>query len=471
MTVPVQDTIAGIWAEAGLAPSARPPVSLSADGPPAYRTGFRVEDLAQAAIALAAAGAAAVHAARGGPRQEVAVDRRAAAIEFRSERYLQVDGKPPPDLWDPIAGLYPAGAALGVADGWVRLHTNFPHHRDGLLALLGCEGTREAVGAALRHWRPEDLERAAAEAGMVASALRRFPDWDAHPQAVALRDEPLIAVERIGDAPPPPWPSPESDRPLAGVRVLDLTRVIAGPVAARTLATHGADVLRVTGPRLPALPALDIDTGRGKRATQLDLDRPAEAARLMDLVEGADVFLQAYRPGSLAARGFDAEALTARRPGLVLAELDAYGFSGPWAGRRGFDSLVQAASGFNRAEAEALGADRPTALPAQALDHGAGMLLAFGIEAALLRRAVEGGSWRVRVSLARVGHWLRALGPIAPPADAVEPEAAEIAAMSETVESPFGAVTALRHAGRLSATPPGFTRPPVPLDHDRPGWE
>ncbi|MBP5856560.1 CoA transferase [Marivibrio halodurans] len=466
------ERIAPIWCATGLSPGALPALAPAwegsqgaPEGTPVYRSGFRVDEAAWTAIALCAAGAAAIDRARGGAAQHVMVDPRHAAVEFRSERYFRLNGTPPTDLWDPIAGLYPTGDG-----GWVRVHTNFPHHRDGLLAILGCAPTRAAVARALTGWRALDLERAAADAGMVASALRSFAAWDIHPQAAAVRAEPLIAVDRIADAPPTPFRARNEDRPLSGVRVLDLTRVIAGPVAGRALAAHGADVLRVTGPRLPALPALDIDTGRGKRSAQLDLDRPEGAARLRDLAARADVFLQSYRPGALAARGFSAEALAARRPGLVHAELSAYGFSGPWAGRRGFDSLVQAATGFNLAEAAALGRDEPTALPAQALDHGAGYLLAFGIEAALLRRAVEGGSWRVRVSLARVGQWLRDMGPTDPTAGVVDPEEGEIAALSETVESPFGAVTAIRHAGGLSRTPPRWARPPVPLDHHPADW-
>ncbi len=461
----VEAHVGALWQGLGLAPEALPPLDLSG-AEPVLPTSFRVGEAAQAAIALAGASAAALHAARGGRPQRVAVVMAHAAAEFRSERFLSIDGGPPAELWDPIAGLYPTGDG-----GWVRLHTNFPHHRDGMLALLHCANERDAVAEALMGWRAMDLEAAAAEAGMVASALRTFQDWDAHPQAAALRAAPVIELTRLDDAPPTPLP-PAAERPLGGLRLLDLTRVIAGPVAGRALAAHGADVLRVTSPRLPDLPALDIDTGRGKRSAQLDLDRPADADRLHALAGEADVFLQAYRPGALAARGFGAETLAARRPGLVHAELDAYGFDGPWAGRRGFDSLVQTATGFNHAEADALGREKPTALPAQALDHASGYFLTAGILAALIRRAREGGSWRVRVSLARTGHWLRDLGRIdaATARRTPDPTSADAAPWLEETGSPFGRLRALSHAAKLSETPAHRACPPVPLDHDTAEW-
>lgn len=458
----VADLAAEAWRGLGLASDALPALDLTG-ADPALPSSFRVGALAQASLALVGAGAAAVHRMRGGPAQRVAVDMDHAVAEFRSERLLHCDGAPPGDLWDPLAGAY------RTADGWLRVHTNFPHHRDALTALLDCAPEREAVAAALATREAEAVERDAAGTGAVVAALRPFAAWDAHPQGCALAAEPLIALERIGDA--PPERPPLGARPLSGLRVLDLTRVIAGPVAGRMLAAHGAEVLRVTGPHLPALPALDLDTGRGKRATQLDLDRPTDRAALERLAGGADIFLQSYRPGALAARGFGAEALAARRPGVIVADLAAYGFSGPWADRRGFDSLVQTATGFNAAEAAAAGDDAPRPLPAQALDHGAGALLAFGIQAALLRRARHGGSWRVRVSLARTGLWLRAMGRLDRGLAAADPDRAAAAPFLEASPSPFGRLYAVAHAARLSATPPAYVRPSVPLDHDGPDWE
>ncbi|MGN8088763.1 CoA transferase [Ralstonia sp. 22086] len=432
---------------------------------PALPSSFAVGTLAQSTIAAAALAAAQVDTLRSGRQQTVSVDMHHAALEFRSERYFRVDGQLPPEPWDKIAGLYRCG------DGrWVRLHTNFAHHRDGVLKLLGCAYDRAAVAAALNQWQAEAFEEAAAQAGMVVTAARTFEEWDAHPQGIAVASQPLMTIERIGDAPPQQLPAHADGRPLSGVRVLDLTRVIAGPVCGRTLVAHGADVLLVTGPHLPAIPPLVIDTGRGKRSAQLDLRDAAGADQLRTLLRDADIFVQGYRPGGLAALEFGPEQVAALRPGIVYVSLCAYGYDGPWANRRGFDSLVQTASGFNWAEAQAASDAKPRPLPAQALDHGAGYLMAAGAMTALARRMTEGGSWHVRVSLAQTAHWLRSFGRMANGFDAADPRYEEIGAYLETSPSGFGALTALRHAGQLSDTPPHWTLPSVPLGTHPARW-
>lgn len=444
--------LSALWAEAGL-PGAALDHAVLTGTDPVLPSSFHVGALAQAGIAAAGLAAAELHHLRTGRRQRVSVDMRHAAAEFRSERLLRVDGKLPGELWDRIAGLYPC------RDGWVRLHTNFPHHRDGLLRLLGCAYDRNAVGHALHGWTATGFEDAAAEAGMAVTALRPFAQWDAHPQGRAVAGLPLLSIERIGDA--PPQPLPDGTRPLEGVRVLDLTRVIAGPVCGRTLAAHGADVLLVTGPHLPAM--VPEDMGRGKLSTQLDLRGPDGRAALEALVRSTDVFLQGYRPGSLAARGF-APADTARlRPGIVHVSLSAYGQAGPWGNRRGFDSLVQTASGLNVAEAEAFGQATPRPLPAQALDHATGYLLALGTMAALHRRATVGGSWHVQASLARTGLFLRSLGRVPDGPACPDPGAGTEADLLEESDSGWGRMEAVRHAALLDETPARWARPSVPL--------
>ena len=383
---------------------------------------------------------------------------RDAVAEFLSERLYRVNGQSPPDPWDPIAGLYP------TADGFVRLHTNFPHHRDGVLALLGCANDRASVEAALAGWSAVRFEDAAAAKGLCVTALRSFAEWMASPQGQAVVASP-VRIDRIGEA-PAERPA-HAARPLAGLRVLDLTRIIAGPVCTRTLAAHGAEVLLVTAPHLPSIPALVADTGRGKWSASLDLRDPAQRERLTGLVRGSDVFVQGYRPGGLAALGFSPEALAALRPGIVAASLNAYGDEGPWASRRGFDSLVQTASGFNADERDAAGDSLPRPLPCQALDHASGALLAFGLIAALHRRATEGGSWHVRVSLAGTGRWLRSLGRVADGFALPQPDFSKCAELSV---SPGGQVTVARQAVRLSATSPLWTRPTVPLGTHEAVW-
>jgi len=469
MTGPISPQLAldALWRGLQGDPAALDAVRLTGTEP-ALPSSFAVGTAAQASIAAAALAARELGVLRGGPAQRVSVDMREAAIEFRSERYLRVDGQAPADPWDSIAGIYRSG------DGsWVRLHTNFPHHRDGVLQLLGCAYEREAVAQALLRRKAVDVEAAAADAGLCVTALRSFDEWDAHPQGRAVAALPVLSVTRLaaGDAAPRAWPPlPPGARPLHGLRVLDLTRVIAGPVAGRTLAAHGADVMLITGPHLPSIPTLVIDTGAGKRSAQLDLRDAAGREALKAVAREADVFLQGYRPGGLASLGFSPEALAALKPGIVCATLSAYGPTGPWAGRRGFDSLVQTASGFNVAEAEAAGQPEPRALPAQALDHASGYLLAFGIQRALARRAVEGGSWHVEVSLAQTGHWLRGLGRLPQGLAAPEPAREEIRALLEARDSAFGRLHTVRHAGLLHDTPPRWDRPPVPLGSDPAAW-
>jgi crotonobetainyl-CoA:carnitine CoA-transferase CaiB-like acyl-CoA transferase len=430
---------------------------------PVLPSSFRLAAAAQACIAASAVAAVALGEGRGLPGQHIGVDARHAMAEFRSDRYFSVDGQPPGDVWDAIAGLYQCG------DGrYVRLHTNFPHHRDGILNLLGCANDRQAVAAALKGWMAEAFETAATEAQMVVAMARSFAEWDAHPQGQAVAALPPFTIERIGEA--APRPLSHAARPLAGLRVLDLTRIIAGPVAGRTLAAHGADVLLVTSPYLPSVPALVIDTGRGKRAAHLDLRAEADREQLAGLVSEADIFLQGYRPGGLAMQGFAPHEVAALRPGSVYLSLSAYGHAGPWAMKRGFDSLVQTASGFNLAEAEAAGDATPRALPCQALDYAAGYLLAFAGMAARLRQARDGGSWLVRDTLAPTAHWLRGLGRVADGFSVPDMAPESVADLTGTHPSGFGALRAIRHPAQLSVTPARFERPSVPLGTDAPVW-
>ncbi len=253
--------------------------------------------------------------------------------------------------------------------------------------------------------------------------------------------------------------------------MLDLTRVLAGPTCARTLAEHGADVLKISAPHLPASRDMDIDTGLGKLSAFLDLRQEADAATLAALIRDgrADVFSQGYRPGTLARRGFSAEALARLRPGIVVVELSAWGRLGPWSARRGFDTIMQCASGMAQIE----GAGRPRLMPVSAIDYVSGYLMAFGAMVALLRRARDGGSWRARVSLARTGQWIGDRGLLEAAAVAAVPKEmpeAEIAGFSQETPSVFGRIRHLAPAARMAETPPRWARPSVPLGHDAPAW-
>ncbi len=437
-------------------------LTLTGQGP-ILPSSFKVGAAAQAAISASALAASRVWHQRGGKRQAIAVDMRHALIEFRSEQFLQINGGPSPALWDKIAGTYQTGDSR-----WVRLHTNFPHHRDGVLELLDCAYDREAVAAALGQWRGQDFEDAAAGKGLVATMMRSPEEWQAHPQAQALDQQPLISVERIGDAPARPL-SP-GVRPLDGVRVLDLTRIIAGPVCGRTLAAHGADVMRVTAPHLPSVAALVTDAGRGKLSTHIDLRQEAGRENLRRLIAEADILVQGYRPGGLERWGFGPENVAKMRPGIIHVSLSAYGHVGPWSSRRGFDSLVQTASGINFAEAEAAGVDGPKALPCQALDHASGYFMAASAMATLARRANEGGSWHIRVALARTGRWLQGLGRVGNGFDFAAPDESDMDDFLEESQSSYGMIMAVRHAAQLSETPAHWTRPSMPLGSHPPVW-
>lgn len=453
--------LATLWADAGQPAAALDHIELTG-ADPVLPSSFAVGTAMQASVAASALAAADIWRQRSGRMQRVGVDMRAAAIAGRSERYLTVDSGPAPELWDKIAGPYPCG------DGrWVRLHTNFPHHRDGVLAILKCEDDKAAVAQALRGWTAFDFEEKAGQAGLVVAAMRTFAEWDVHPQGAALAQQPLLTIDKIGDAPAPAWP--QGDRPLAGIRVLDLTRIIAGPVCGLTLAAHGADVMLVTAPHLPSIAPLVIDTGRGKLSTRIDLRDAAQRRDFKALLRQADVVVQGYRPGGLAALGYGPDAVARIRPGIVYVTLSAYGHAGPWAARRGFDSLVQTASGFNAAEADAAGIAMPKPLPAQILDHATGYLMAFAAMTALSRRAAEGGSWHVHASLAQTGRWLRSLGRI----DGLrchDPAREDVRDCLEDSASGFGRLSAVRHPAVMSATPPRWTRPSVPLGTHPPVW-
>jgi crotonobetainyl-CoA:carnitine CoA-transferase CaiB-like acyl-CoA transferase len=455
------EVVADLWRLAGDAGALEQLRLTGSD--PALPSSFRIGMAAQASIAAVGLAAAEMHHRTGTPRQIVSVDMRHAAVEFRSEQYLTINGGAPASIGDPLFGAYRSG------DGrLVRLHTNFPHHRDNVLKLLGCAPTRAAIEAALQKWEATAFETEAYRHGCVVAAMRSLDEWAAHPQAAAIAADPVVQVERIGDAPPRPLRA--GTRALSGLRVLDLTRIIAGPVAGRALAAHGAEVMRISAPHLPFIDWLVKDTGRGKLSAFADLATPGGSTALRRLIGDADILLQAYRPGSLAARGFGPTDVAALRPGIVYGSLSAYGDLGPWAARRGFDSLVQTATGFNVAEAQAAGVDGPKELPCQALDHASGYLLAFGTLMARMRQASEGGSFLVQVSLAATGRWIWNLGRVTEGFSCQLPARDDVADLLEESQSPFGLMRGVRHAAQLSMTPAGWTRPAVPLGSDPPAW-
>jgi hypothetical protein len=428
---------------------------------PVLRSSFAVGTAAQAAIAAAALAACELGHARGAARQQVSVDMLHAALECVG--WFKVDGRVP-DIWDKFSGLY------RCADGWVRIHANFAHHRDGALRLLGLDpgaAQRSDAEQAMSLWRAIDYENAAADAGVVATAMRSFEQWDVTPQGRIVAAQPLFTIEKIGEASPLALPGLGADaRPLQGVRVLDLTRILAGPVGGRALAAYGAGVMLVNSPQLPNIEAI-ADTSRGKLSVHIDLRSEAGSAALNRLLADAHVFVQGYRPGALPRLGFGPREVVAQRPGIVYVSLSAYGTQGPWANRRGFDSLVQTATGFNQAEGQAEGSGAPRPLPMQILDQASGYLIALGASAALLRQQREGGSWHVQVSLAQTAQWLRSLGRVEGGWAVAK---ADPAPFLETTDSGFGELVAMRHAAQMSRTPAGWSRPSMPPGSHAPAW-
>jgi crotonobetainyl-CoA:carnitine CoA-transferase CaiB-like acyl-CoA transferase len=445
------DTLASLWRIAGLPGDALSFIDL-AGRDPVFPSSFAIGTAAQATVGAAALAACELAHARGAGRQRMSVDMTHAAVECTGT--FTVDGREP-ETWGRFSGLY------RCADGYVRIHANFEHHQDGALRLLGLDpksATREDAQRALLGWRGGDYEDAAAAQGLVVTMLRTFDAWDATPQAHAIAAQPLMTITRIGDAPPRALPSlPAAARPLDGVRVLDLTRILAGPVGGRALAAFGADVMLVNAPHLPNISAI-ADTSRGKRSALLDLRSEADRETLRRLIDGAHVFSQGYRPGGIASLGFGPEALAKHRPGIVYTSLTAYGTQGPWAQRRGFDSLVQTAMGFNAAEGEAAGDGKPRPLPMQMLDMASGFLMAFGATAALWKQQHEGGSWHVQVSLAQTGHWLRGLGRVD---DGLKIPKPDFTPYFERHASGFGELLAIKPSAQLARTPAGYARASV----------
>ena len=454
------DTLSTLWKLAKLPADTLQHANLTGVDP-VLPSSFAVGAASQASVAVAALAAVELGHVRGQPRQQVSVDMTHAALECSG--WFSLNGVTP-NVWDKFSGLY------RCADGWVRVHANFAHHRDGALRLLGLSADtaqRADAERALLSWRALDFEQAAADAGLVVAACRSFAEWGAHPQGQAVAALPLFTIECIGDAEPRTLPALNADdRPLTGLRVLDLTRILAGPVCGRMLAAYGADVMLINSPNLPNIESI-ADTSRGKLSAHLDLLTSAGRDALKKLLAKSNVFVQGYRPGGLTERGFSPEEAVRLRPGIVYASLCAYGDTGPWRTRRGFDSLVQTATGFNLAEAEAANSAEPKALPMQILDYATGHLMAFAATTALRRQALEGGSWHVKVSLAQTGHWLRSLGRIE---DGFSIDRPKVTPFIETAMSGFGELAAIAHSAKFSRTPTRWARLSMPPGTHAPEW-
>ncbi len=468
----IRDLVRAMWAQLGPEDRPLPSIALAGaeDGRAALPSPYAVDDFAAATAALASCSIADLAGVRAGARApSVTVDRRHAAVAFRSERYLERVGDALAPLWDPIAGDY------RTADGWVRLHTNYPHHRAAALRALEVPEDRAAVTARLATMSAHEVEQRVVDAGGCAARMYTAEEWAAHPQGIAVAAEPLVART---ETPVPPGASrqlpPSPAAPLSGIRVLDLTRVIAGPVCTRVLAAYGADVLRIDPPGFEESAVLLGDVTQGKRRATLDLRTIEGRARLLALIAEADLLVCGLRAGAMARLGLDVPELRQANPALGLVRLDAYGWTGPWRERRGFDSLVQMSTGIaarGREVAREAGdtSDSPAPLPAQALDHGTGYLLAAAACRMLIDRQERKVATEARLSLARVAHLLASLGDRH---DARGPSigAADAAPYREAVDSDLGPLLRVRVPGSVAGYVTGWSRPAGALGVDAPSF-
>lgn len=366
------------------------PASFAVTGEGGLPSVFAVSDLATATIGAASVEVARLIGQASGTMPDVTVDRRLASFWY--DLTFQAQGWEIPGIWDSIAGDYP------TKDGWIRLHTNAPHHRAAAQRVLGDHADRAAIAPAVARWEAKALEQAVVAENGCAAEMRSIQDWQAHPQGMAVNAEPLIHLDWTDGSPDGRDVDPA--RPLAGLKVLDCTRVLAGPACGRFLAGFGADVLRVDPPWWEE-PLLEPDMTLGKRCTGLDLTQKSDRETFARLLAEADLFVHGYRSDALESIGFGFEKRRALSPALIDVSLDAYGWSGPWRTRRAFDSLLQMSSGIAHAGMLRRGADKPVPLPVQALDHATGYLMAIGALRGIAERRATGRVLRVRTSLAR----------------------------------------------------------------------
>ncbi len=429
---------------------------------PALSTRHQIVAAQAAAVASVAVLVADRWRHAGGPKQQVVIEALQAACSLNPANFQTQHGYPiSPSI---LIQELKAGFYRTADDRWFFPCGSYPHLRDGTLELLGCANTSSAMARAIAGWSSDELETAFVEHRLTGAYARTASEWLAHPQGLALSAEPVISIEKISDTEPEPA-SPQL-RPLDDLRVLDMAHVIAGPLVSRTLAEHGADVLRICRPDRPDPLSLIIDTCVGKRSSYLDFTRPGDGERLQALISESDVFVQSFRPDALESVGFGPAEMAQLRPGLIYVSVSCFGFEGPWAGRKGFEYLAQAVSGISIAEGTE---GQPKLVPSHLLnDYMTGYLAAAGVLAALRRRAVEGGSFHVKVSLARTSMWIQALGLQDRPAGTEE--FAELKPLMESRNSPFGILKQLPPVAQFSHTPAHWSLPPSPLGSHAPVW-
>jgi len=435
---------------------------------PILPTRFALAETAAGVLGAIGVAAAQIGQLRGaGENQEIGVNVLHAGAALNSYRYHRIIGGADSAAMLGTAAQTGTTAIYPSKDGRF-FHTHGSFDAVGMCAALGVENpTPEKMASAVAGWDALDLENHIAELGHCGAMVRSADEWAQHPHGQALAQRPVVEILRIGDSEPEPFTS--ASRPLSGTRVLDLTRVLAGPTCARTLAEHGADVLRVGADHVPTIDFFDLDTGHGKRWTSLDLRQSADCDSLRSLVREADVFSEGYRPGVMRRLGFGTEELHAMRPGIINVSINCYGHSGPFAHKPGWEQLGQSVSGMAVEEG---GVDAPRLVPAAACDYTTGYLAALGTLVALLRRARDGGSYQVRVSLARTGMWYMAQSRVRLQSEIPEdvPSREVIAPFTTQSSTHLGTLVHLSPVVEMSATPPRWELPSPRAASSQPVW-
>jgi crotonobetainyl-CoA:carnitine CoA-transferase CaiB-like acyl-CoA transferase len=446
---------------------------------PLFASPLRIGATLADALAARAVAANDLWELRTGRRQRIGVDvRAAAATALGGEDMTLVRGADgeyrPAPLSPAVEHMVSLTQPWPTADGRFFLpHFNLPHLERRVLDVLRCDPTPESVRAAVRKWKADDLEDAIAAAGACGGVVRTPAEWLAHPHGAHLATRPVVEITKIGDSEPEPLPGGErGTQPLSGVRVLDLTRILAGPTAALSLAEHGADVLMVTAPQLPQVPPFVRDTSHGKRSTYLDYTRPDEAARLRELAGDADVFVEGYRPHRMAAHGFGPDDLAQRRPGIVYVTVNCFGSGGPFGSRAGWDQVAQAVTGVCDIQGTAANGGSPQLTPVYLCDFLTGFLAGYGAMLALARRAREGGSYHVQVSLCQSAMLLQRQGLLDDFAAApghLRPDEFDRYAIRDD-HTGYGDLKSLGPVIRMDETRPRWSRTTPELGSSRPEW-
>lgn len=416
---------------------------------------------------------------RGGRGQKITVDRQKSMYHLYRMQFLRQNG------YRVLlsAPFKHTGMTHRCKDGrFIETTTTFRHLEDGMLELLNCINTKKAVNAAFMKWNSFELEEEINRRGLCGAVARTKEEWRKHPQGKALTSIPVITIEKISDSQPIPFKA--ADRPLRGIRILDLAHIVAGPTMGNVLTEQGADVLHINPPNHEQIITNIMDTGWGKLSAYLDLNDPADVTRLHNLIkDDCDVFVQSYRPNALNNRGFTPQKMAEMRPGIIRVDVSAYGHVGPWAHYKAWENIAQACTGITIDQGSI---DAPSLAPGFLTDYSTGYFAALGVLAALIRRAREGGSYHVQVSLARGCMWYQDLGYVAEKdrqkfkeslpeqiKRCLDPRVGD--GFNDRVElmetdTPWGRLTHMAPLTKYSETPGYWERPTVPLGYHRAEW-